>query len=74
MRAQPLWDRYQRITRPRPATASPSLHWPWSRMQPLIQRAVDEVSMEDAERRVLLLTDPQLPQAATTGNLLAARA
>lgn len=69
--AQPLWDRYQRITRPRPATPSASLHWPWARMEPLIQRAVDEVGMDDAERRVLLMTDPHLPQAATTGNLLA---
>lgn len=68
--AQPLWDRYQRITRRQPTQRARALHWPWSTMAPLIDRAVAEVSMEDAERRVLLMTDPELPAAATTGNLL----
>lgn len=69
--AQPLWDRYQRITRRQPLGLGAPGHWPWARMAPLIARAVAEVSMADAERRVLLLTHTDLPGAATTGNLLA---
>ena len=41
-------------------------------MQPLVERAVAEVSMEDAERRVLLLTHPAFAgSVATTTNLSA---
>lgn len=69
--AQPLWDRYQRITRRQPSARAQALHWAWAVMDGLIARAVDEVSLADAERRVLLMTDPQLPAAATTANLLA---
>lgn len=69
--AQPLWDRYQRITRRQPVGLGAAGHWPWAQMEPLIARAVAEVSMADAERRVLLLTHPDRPGAATTGNLLA---
>lgn len=67
---QPLWDRYQRITRRAPAHVPSALHWSWLQMNGLIDRAIDEVSMEDAERRVLLLIDSSLPAAATTRNLL----
>ncbi|WP_455178483.1 cupin domain-containing protein [Azospirillum melinis] len=37
------------------------LHWPWSTMAPLVDRAAREISMEEAERRVLLLTHPAFP-------------
>lgn len=68
--AQPLWDRYHRITRRAPAAPDAPWHWPWERMKPLIDRAIAEVSMEDAERRVLLLTHPAFPgSVATTTNL-----
>ena len=68
--AQPLWDRYHRITRRTPAAPDAPWHWPWERMEPLIDRAIAEVSMEDAERRVLLLTHPAFPgSVATTTNL-----
>lgn len=69
--AQPLWDRYQRITPRAPTTVSTQAHWPWATMAPLIQRACDEVSLADAERRVLLMTPPsQGGEAASTTNLL----
>jgi gentisate 1,2-dioxygenase len=32
--------------------------WPWATMEPLIDAAIDAVSMDDAERRVLLLNSP----------------
>ena len=48
------------------------MHWPWAAMSPLIDRAVKEVSMQDAERRVLLLTHPAFKDSfATTTNLSA---
>lgn len=68
--AQPLWDRYHRVTRRAPAAPDAPWHWPWERMAPLVDRAVAEVSMEDAERRVLLLTHPAFAgSVATTTNL-----
>ena len=70
--AQPLWDRYGRVTRRSPAAADTPMHWPWAAMSPLIDRAVKEVSMQDAERRVLLLTHPAFKDSfATTTNLSA---
>jgi gentisate 1,2-dioxygenase len=68
--AQPLWDRYMGLVprEPRPADA-PHI-WRLAEMRPLIERAVREVSMEDAERRVLLLTHPAFGgSVATTTNL-----
>lgn len=70
--AQPLWDRYQRLTRREPAAADRPLCWAWADMEPLVQRAAREVAMQDAERRVLLLTHPAFPDSAvSTTNLLA---
>ncbi len=59
--SQPLWDRYHRVTSRQPHTSEMPLHWTWDAMEPLVDRAVAEVSMEDAERRVLLLTHPKFP-------------
>ena len=68
--SQPLWDRYHRLTRREPSAADAPFHWAWSVMEPLIERAAREVSMEDAERRVLLLANPAFPEsAASTTNL-----
>ena len=70
--AQPLWDRYGRVTRREPAAADAPMCWRWADMQPLIDRACREVTMQDAERRVLLLTHPAfIDSFATTSNLSA---
>ena len=70
--AQPLWDRYQRVTTREPAARDQPMLWPWTDMQPLIARATREVAMHDAERRVLLFTHPAFGGAvATTTNLSA---
>lgn len=70
--AQPLWDRYQRVTTRAPAARDEPMAWRWRDMQPLIERACREVAMQDAERRVLLLTHPAFGgAAATTTNLSA---
>lgn len=70
--AQPLWDRYHRITTREPHAADGPMLWAWDDMLPLIERAAREVAMQDAERRVLLLTHPAFGGAvATTTNLSA---
>ncbi|MES2511224.1 MAG: cupin domain-containing protein [Pseudomonadota bacterium] len=58
VQSQPLWDRYHRITTRHPKSPDPAHLWAWETMEPQIQRAVDEVTMADAERRVLLFADP----------------
>jgi gentisate 1,2-dioxygenase len=69
--AQPLWDRYHRITTREPCAPDAPMVWPWADMEPLVERAAREVALEDAERRVLLLTHPAFQgRAATTTNLL----
>ncbi len=68
--AQPLWDRYHRITTREPHAPDAPMAWAWADMEPLVERAVREVAMEDAERRVLLLTHPAFAgSVATTTNL-----
>lgn len=68
--AQPLWDRYHRITTREPRAPDAPMAWAWSNMEPLVERAAREVAMEDAERRVLLLTHPAFDgRVATTTNL-----
>jgi len=69
---QPLWDRYMRLVTREPALRDAPMIWPWQAMQPCIERAVAEVAMEDAERRVLLLSHPAFaPHPYTTTNLCA---
>lgn len=63
--SQPLWDRYMRLNTREPQHYEP-LIWPWARMAPLIERAATEISMEQAERRVLLLTHPDFPGTVFT--------
>ena len=68
--AQPLWDRYHRITTREPRALDAPMAWAWADMEPLVERAAREVAMEDAERRVLLLTHPAFGgRVATTTNL-----
>jgi len=69
---QPLWDRYMRLVTREPALRDAPMIWPWQAMQPCIERAVAEVAMQDAERRVLLLSHPAFePHPYTTTNLSA---
>jgi gentisate 1,2-dioxygenase len=69
---QPLWDRYMRLLTREPAPIDPPMHWSWEGLQPLVERAVAEVGMADAERRVLLLSHPAFaPHPYTTTNLAA---
>jgi len=53
----PLWDRYKRLNTREPQHHDPML-WPWATMSQLVDRAARDVSMAEAERRVLLLAHP----------------
>lgn len=66
VRAQPLWDRYHRITTRQPMSPARAYRWRWSDMAPLVDRAIRDVSMEDAERRVLLFSNPDAPASVDT--------
>ncbi len=66
VRSQPLWDRYHRITTRQPQSTAAAHLWPWATMAALIDAAVRDVSMEDAERRVLLFSRPDKPESVAT--------
>ena len=66
VKSQPLWDRYHRITTRQPQSPVAAHLWAWAAMEPQIDRAVAEVAMADAERRVLLFTDPAASQSVAT--------
>ncbi len=66
VQSQPLWDRYHRITTRQPQSPVAAHLWAWAAMEPHIERAVAEVAMADAERRVLLFADPAAIQSVDT--------
>jgi gentisate 1,2-dioxygenase len=69
----PLWDRYQRITPIRPQPKDAPFHWRWRDVEPFLHRAVGEVSINDIERRALIMANPAFaPGTTSTSTLLAA--
>jgi len=52
-----LWEMFGGAGGPQPAP-EPAYHWPWRVLGPLMDRAVAETGMADAERRVLSLANP----------------
>jgi gentisate 1,2-dioxygenase len=67
----PLWDRYKRLNTREPQYYAPMI-WPWARLSALIERSAREVSMDEAERRVLLLTHPAFSGTVFTTPTLSA--
>ncbi|MFA7680899.1 MAG: cupin domain-containing protein [Pigmentiphaga sp.] len=67
---QPLWDRYMTITSREPRSTTAAHVWSWSDLQHFSDRAVRDVSMDDAERRVLLMANPAFNGAIATTNTL----
>ncbi|HXP73947.1 MAG TPA: hypothetical protein VN823_07360 [Stellaceae bacterium] len=53
----PLWDRYHQLLRPEPSAPDRPFQWRWAELQPFINRAAAEVTMDEAERRVLMLVN-----------------
>jgi gentisate 1,2-dioxygenase len=52
-----LWEMFGGEGGPQPSP-EPAFHWPWRVIEPLMDRAVSETGMDDAERRVLSLANP----------------
>ena len=70
---QPLWDRFQVLTPMNPDAKDKAFLWKWDDIEPLTIRAGDEVAMEDAERRALIMCHPAFDgKIETTSNLLSA--
>ena len=69
----PLWDRFKTITPVRPQPRDAPLIWRWKDIEPYAARAVDEVAIDDVERRALILVNPAFAgETVTTSNLIAA--
>jgi gentisate 1,2-dioxygenase len=69
----PLWDRFRKITPVTPQPQDASLIWRWRDIEPLADRAVGEVPIDDVERRALILVNPAFGgETVTTSNLIAA--
>ena len=69
----PLWDRYQRITPIKPQAPDTPFIWRWREVEPFLHRSVKEVSINDIERRALILAHPAFgAETTTTSTMLAA--
>ena len=69
----PLWDRLRKLTPVRPQPKDAPLIWRWQDIEPLAQRSVGEVAIDDIERRALILVNPAFGgETVTTSNLIAA--
>jgi gentisate 1,2-dioxygenase len=69
----PLWDRYQRITPIAPQPRDAPFIWRWHDVEPFLHRSVGEVSINDIERRALIMAHPAFgTETTTTSTLLAA--
>jgi gentisate 1,2-dioxygenase len=69
----PLWDRYQRITPIKPQAPDAPFLWRWREIEPFLHRSVGEVSINDIERRALIMAHPAFgAETTTTSTLLAA--
>lgn len=70
---KPLWVHFKDLGSREPNRMERPIVWRWTDLQPVIDRASAEISMEDAERRVLICANPAFaPQIQTTGNLIGA--
>ena len=69
---QPLWDRYHDLLPLEPTAPDRPMLWRWTDLLPHVDRALRDVSMEDAVRRVLMLVNPAFEgKPYTTTNLFA---
>jgi gentisate 1,2-dioxygenase len=69
----PLWDRYQRITPMQPQASDAPFIWRWRDVEPMLHRSVTAVSINDIERRALIMAHPAFgAETTTTSTLLAA--
>lgn len=68
-----LWAGLGPAVSDQPRAAETAFHWRWSLLQSFADRAAKEISMDDADRRVLILANPAFDRMpVTTGTLIAA--
>jgi len=68
----PLWDRYHQLLPSEPSAPDRPWIWRWSELQGFVERAAKEVTMDKAERRVLMLVNPGFGgKVVATTNLFA---
>ncbi len=68
----PLWEVIRNVITSEPVTPVKPAHWRFSDVRPLLFEAGKLISAEEAERRVLVLENPGLPnQASVTHSLYA---
>jgi gentisate 1,2-dioxygenase len=68
----PLWEVLRNLVTPEPVTPVKPAHWRYVDVRPLLFEAGKLISAEEAERRVLVLENPGLPnQASITHTLYA---
>ncbi len=69
----PVWDRFMAITPVAPAANDSSHIWRWQDIKPLTEKAISDVPMEHAERRAMIMSNPDFGGATvTTSNLIGA--
>jgi gentisate 1,2-dioxygenase len=69
---RPLWDVLHALVPRQPTTPAAPAHWSYPTIAPLLYRAGDLISAEEAERRVLILENPAMPgQSRITSTLYA---
>jgi gentisate 1,2-dioxygenase len=67
----PLWVMMKQVVTPRPSPRAVPHLWEYAKLRPMLDRAAALVSAEDAERRVLMLTNPGLKPPCATDTLFA---
>jgi len=66
----PLWDVMATLVTERPQPQERAVHWSYDGLRPLLLEAGQAVSAEQAERRVLILENPGLPEGRRATNSL----
>jgi len=68
----PLWERISTLVKPSPRPATQAFRWQYAVIRPHLVASGSMLSVEEAERRVLVLENPGLPgQSQITGSLYA---
>ena len=63
----PLWER---TVSQNPGSPCLPTHWKWDDLKPQLLRACELIGTKDAERRVLMLENPQMPGSSFIANTL----
>src|SRR5215813_12391888 len=68
---QPLWVHFRELGSLQPDRMEAPMLWRWTDIEPAVGYAAEEIGMADAERLVLILSNPAFsPKIQTTGNLI----